>query len=148
MTTETPLDQETRQRDARTTGAEMTRGAEMARTERRTAERPMATGAAGMLSFVSDAFMARRVFGEPYERGGMVVIPAAKVRGGAGAGGGEQGGGGFGLFAKPAGAWVIRGDQVSWNSAIDVTRIVLGAEVVAIVALLVLRTALKASARR
>ena len=55
-----------------------------------------------------DALTVKRVFGEPYEKDGVTVIPAARVQGGAGAGGGEdprgQGkgsGSGFGMTARP-----------------------------------------------
>ena len=37
-----------------------------------------------------DALTIKRVFGEPYEKDGVTVIPAARVQGGAGAGGGED----------------------------------------------------------
>jgi uncharacterized spore protein YtfJ len=37
-----------------------------------------------------DALTVKRVFGEPYEKDGVTVIPAARVQGGAGAGGGED----------------------------------------------------------
>jgi len=64
-----------------------------------------------------------------------------------GAGGGdsqENGGVGFGLTAKPAGAYVVReGGKVSWEPAVDPNRIVLGMQIVAIVALLVLRSILR-----
>jgi uncharacterized spore protein YtfJ len=33
-----------------------------------------------------DALTIKRVFGEPYEKDGVTVIPAARVQGGAGAG--------------------------------------------------------------
>jgi len=36
-----------------------------------------------------EAFTVRRVFGEPYEKDGVTVIPAAHVQGAAGGGGGE-----------------------------------------------------------
>ena len=36
-----------------------------------------------------DAITVKRVFGEPYEKNGVTVIPAARVQGGAGGGGGE-----------------------------------------------------------
>ena len=36
-----------------------------------------------------DALTVKRVFGEPYERDGVTVIPAASIRGGAGGGKGE-----------------------------------------------------------
>ena len=66
------------------------------------------------------------------------------MRGGGGGGGDdkENAGGGFGLSAKPAGAYVIRDGKVSWEPAMDVNRIVLGGQIVAIVALLVLRSIL------
>jgi hypothetical protein len=38
--------------------------------------------------------------------------------------------------AKPVGAFVIRGDDVTWRPAIDVNWTILGAQVVALVALL------------
>ncbi|MDX1450586.1 MAG: sporulation protein, partial [Acidimicrobiia bacterium] len=42
----------------------------------------------------SDMLTVRRVFGEPYERNGVTLIPAAAIRGGGGGGGGESGDGG------------------------------------------------------
>lgn len=95
-----------------------------------------------------DAMTARRVYGEPYEKNGLTVIPAATVRGGGGGGGGEndEGGGsgaGFGLSARPVGAFVIKGDEVSWRPAVDATRIALGGQIVAIVALLVVGSLLR-----
>lgn len=89
-----------------------------------------------------DAVSVKRVFGEPYQRDGVTVIPAAKVFGGGGGGGGEsadggsQGSGtGYGLVATPAGAYVIRGDRVSWRPAIDANRIVAGIFVIAALAI-------------
>jgi uncharacterized spore protein YtfJ len=101
-----------------------------------------------------DALTVTRLYGEPVERDGVTVIPVAVVRGGGGGGHGEgpgpEGvgtgsgtGGGFGLAAKPAGMFVIDGNSVSWRPAIDVNRIVLGGQVVMIVALLVLRSVLR-----
>ena len=102
-----------------------------------------------------DTMTVKRVFGEPFEKDGVTVIPAASVRGGAGGGTGEGpegtgkgGGGGFGLSARPAGAYVIRNGQVTWQPALDLTRVVIGAQVVAVVALLTIRTIGKAWARR
>ncbi len=92
-----------------------------------------------------DAVGVRRIFGEPYEQNGVVVIPAAVIRGGSGGGGGEGtdgadgdsagregrtgsgGGAGFGLAGRPAGAFVIKDGDASWRPAIDVTGIVLRA---------------------
>jgi uncharacterized spore protein YtfJ len=103
-----------------------------------------------------DALTVKRVFGDPYEKNGTTVIPAARVQGGGGGGegrgpegeGGSGEGGGFGLTARPVGAFVIRGDQVTWQPAVDVTRIVLGGQIVAVVALLTLRAVVKARSKR
>ena len=92
-----------------------------------------------------DALHVKRVFGEPIERDGAIFIPAAKVRGGGGGGGDTQGNGGagFGLTAKPAGLYVIRDGEATWQPALDLNRIILGGQIVGIVALLVLRSILK-----
>jgi uncharacterized spore protein YtfJ len=82
-----------------------------------------------------ETLTVRRVFGEPYERDGVAVIPAARVAGGGGGGGGhdsagqEGEGGGFGAQARPAGVYVVRNGEVSWRPAVDVNRLfaVLGA---------------------
>lgn len=103
-----------------------------------------------------DAMTVRRVFGDPYENDGVVVIPAARVQGGAGGGDGSSDSGegrgagsgtGFGLSARPAGAFVVQGGDVKWKPAVDVNRIVLGGQVVAVVALLVARAIVRARAR-
>ena len=89
-----------------------------------------------------DAITVKRAYGEPYERNGITVIPAAMVIGGGGGGEGEQGegqsgsGGGFGLRARPVGAYVIRGDQVSWQPAFDLNRVILGCQLLGLAALL------------
>jgi uncharacterized spore protein YtfJ len=79
-----------------------------------------------------DAITVKRVYGDPYERDGVVVIPAAAVGGAGGGGGGEDpaggqsgSGSGFGLGARPVGAYVIEDGSVRWEPAVDVTRIVL-----------------------
>lgn len=79
----------------------------------------------------------RRVFGEPYEKDGVTVIPAVMISGGGGGGaspaeGGDQQGGGFGLRARPAGIYVISDGRVRWRPAVDVNRIVLAAAAVAV----------------
>jgi uncharacterized spore protein YtfJ len=86
---------------------------------------------ADQVATLREAMTVSRVFGEPYERDGVTVIPVAAVRGGAGGGGGkkaetgEEGeGGGFGLVARPAGVYVIKDGAVSWQPAVDVNRIV------------------------
>lgn len=101
-----------------------------------------------------DVLTVKRVFGESYEKDGVTVIPVARVQGGAGGGGGEgpdsQGkgsGSGFGLSARPVGVFVIRGDELTWRPAVDVNRIVLGGQVVAVVALLTIRAIVRARAK-
>jgi uncharacterized spore protein YtfJ len=102
-----------------------------------------------------DALTVKRVFGEPYEKDGVTIIPAARVQGGAGGGSGEdpQGqstgsGSGFGMTARPVGAFIIRDGELSWRPTVDVNRIVLGGQVVAIVALLTVRAFIRARAKR
>jgi uncharacterized spore protein YtfJ len=94
-----------------------------------------------------DALTVKRVFGEPYEKDGVTIIPAAAFRGGGGGGGDNSpnggGGGGFGLDAKPAGAYVIRNGQVSWQPAVDLSKVFQ----LAIAALIVLRTLIKSRAK-
>jgi len=82
-----------------------------------------------------DAITVRRVFGEPYERDGATVVPAAAIAGCGGGGGGEdpesgqQGGGsGFGIHARPVGAYVIEDGRVRWEPATDPTRVILRAQ--------------------
>jgi uncharacterized spore protein YtfJ len=75
-----------------------------------------------------DVITVKRVYGEPYERDGLVFIPAAEVRGGGGGGGGTDpsgegsgSGGGYGVNARPVGAYVIEGGRVRWEPAVDVS---------------------------
>ena len=92
-----------------------------------------------------DALTVKRVFGDPYEKDGLTIILAARVQGAVGGGSGEdpqgQGkgsGGGYGVTACPVGAFIVRDGELTWQPAMDVTRIVLGGQLVAIVALLTL----------
>ncbi len=95
-----------------------------------------------VLSNARDAITVKRVFGEPYEKDGLTVIPAAVVGGGAGGGTGhddkgqEGEGGGFGVSGRPAGAYVIQDGQVSWRPAVDPNRIVVMAGLAVIAFLL------------
>ncbi len=102
-----------------------------------------------VLSQARDTITVKRVFGEPIERDGMTIIPVANVMGGGGAGSGDspsEGAGsgvGFGVRATPAGVYVVRGDTLKWEPAVDMGRVILVGQLVAIVALLVLRSILK-----
>lgn len=107
-----------------------------------------------LLGSARDALTVKRVFGEPYEKDGLTVLPAAKVMGGGGGGSGQgpdgEGkgeGGGFAMRARPVGVFVIRGDDVTWRPAVDVNRLILGAQVVAVVALFSLRSIVRTRAR-
>jgi uncharacterized spore protein YtfJ len=103
-----------------------------------------------MLSDARDAMSVKRVYGDPIERDGLTIVPAASVRGGGGGGGDadNNGGGGFGLTARPVGVFVVKGDEVAWEPAVDVSRISMMGLMVGIVALLVLRSIVKAIASR
>jgi uncharacterized spore protein YtfJ len=100
----------------------------------------------GILATAQDAMSVKRVFGEPFAKNEVTIIPAARVWGGAGGGlqdrrgsvpGGQ--GGGFGIRAKPAGAYVVRGENVRWVPAVDANQIVAGFQALALVVFLVRR---------
>ncbi|MDH3730838.1 MAG: spore germination protein GerW family protein [Acidimicrobiia bacterium] len=111
-----------------------------------------------ILSNVKDGMTVSKVFGEPYEKNGTTVIPVAAVRGGGGGGGGggegpdgegegHGSGGGFGLTARPVGAYVLDEEGVKWEPALDVSRIAIGGQIIAVVALLVVRSLIKSRAK-
>jgi uncharacterized spore protein YtfJ len=82
-----------------------------------------------LVTTIRDTLTAQRVYGEPVERDGVVIVPAGVVFGGGGGGAGHVGGqaqdgGGFGLVSRPTGAFVIRNGVVRWVPAVDVNRIV------------------------
>lgn len=113
--------------------------------------------ASEILEQARDTLTVRRVFGEPIERDGVVVVPVATVRGTAGAGSGEGGtgdqtgsggGGGWGLSARPSGVFIIDGGEVRWQPALDLNRVILGGQIVAIIGLLVARSIFRAMRRR
>ena len=82
-----------------------------------------------LLERAQESLSGRRVFGDPVERAGVTVIPAADVVGGGGGGSGrsddgEEGfGGGVGLRARPAGVYVIDEHGVHWKPSVDVNRL-------------------------
>jgi uncharacterized spore protein YtfJ len=102
---------------------------------------------------VADSILTvRRAFGEPVERGGVTVVPVARVVGGAGSGygtghtgsgrsdesEGSGGGGGFGVHVRPLGVYVVTEDRVRWEPVLDLQRVVLGGQVVGAVAVIAL----------
>jgi len=122
-------------------------------------------GGVRLLDRMAEASSVHRAFGDPVERDGSLVIPVARVVGGGGGGeGGRPGastaeapdadregeygsGGGFGLSVSPAGVFVVRDGKVTWQPAVDVNRIVLGGQIVMVIALLVIRSILRRKAR-
>jgi uncharacterized spore protein YtfJ len=98
-----------------------------------------------ILTSAQDALSARSVFGEPLQADGVTIIPAAVIRGGGGGAATSTADGRvrFGLAARPAGVFVVRNGDVRWRPAIDVNRVILGGQLVAITALLVLRPAVR-----
>jgi len=97
---------------------------------------------------------AGKVFGPPLTQDGLTVLPVAKISSGGGGGGGTDrqensgAGAGIGVAAKPLGVFVVRDGKVRWQPALDVNRIILGGQIVAVVALLVARAFVKALTRR
>jgi uncharacterized spore protein YtfJ len=113
-----------------------------------------------ILAQARDAMTAKRVFGDPIERDGTTVVPVARIMGGSGFGSGTEAarsgeaageaappqtgsGAGFGLVAGPAGVYVIRGGQVTWQPAVSPERMVFVAGVVAFLVLFGVRSILK-----
>jgi uncharacterized spore protein YtfJ len=95
------------------------------------------------LDAIKEVLTVKRVFGDAYEADGVTVIPVAAVRGGGGGGGGEgvapnaQGTGsgaglGFGVNVRPVGVFAVKDGTVTWSPSIDVMRIVLGGQLVAL----------------
>jgi uncharacterized spore protein YtfJ len=121
-----------------------------------------------ILDQARDAMTVKRVFGEPYEKDGVTVVPVANVMGGAGGGGGsdratkasEAGGDaaesgpdtgygmGYGLRATPAGVYVIKDGEVEWKPAVDVGRLTAQRALVIVVGLLILRSIIRTLVRR
>jgi hypothetical protein len=66
-----------------------------------------------LFSGAREAISVRRVYGDPIEHDD------------------GNGGGGFGLRARPVGAYVIRDGEVTWKPAIDPSRLTIGWQVVA-----------------
>ena len=94
-----------------------------------------------MVSRSQDTATVERVYGEPYEKDGTTVIPAARVsaRGGSGAArGGEHSGGGFRSDAEPVGAFVIRNGEVECKPVFDLSAVIRRGQLVGAVALVVL----------
>jgi uncharacterized spore protein YtfJ len=117
--------------------------------------RVLMTMTARLFEGAREAISVDRVFGDPVERDGITLVPAAAVRGGTGGGTSEASGEtpsgtgvGFGMSARPVGAYRIQDGTVEWVPAADTTRVIVLAELGAIVALLVLRSVLRRRRRK
>jgi uncharacterized spore protein YtfJ len=77
-----------------------------------------------------DAITVRRVYGEPYEKDGVAIIPAAAVRGGIRGRASERSAqpgrtsGAFGMHARPVGVYVLKDGAVRWRPVVDVQALV------------------------
>ena len=127
--------------------------------------------AAGM----TESSTVRRVFGEPIEKDGILIIPVASLRGAFGGGeapsaatsaatgataatdaatSGEESaaptswGGGGAWSASPAGTYVLKDGEVSWIPAADANRAILLGCLTGIVSLLVLRSIVRTIVKR
>ena len=104
-----------------------------------------------ILAKAQDTITVQRVYGTPIEKDGLTIIPAASVSGGGGGGGGPAdsgGGAGYGVRARPVGAFVIKDGDVRWEPAVDATRIAIFGMLIPIVALFVARSIVKSIYRR
>ena len=104
-----------------------------------------------ILAKAQDTVTVKRVYGVPFEKDGLTIIPAAEVAGGGGGGGGPEGAGGgvgYGVRARPVGAFVIKDGAVRWEPAIDATRLALRAMLIPIIAMLVGRSIVKSIVKR
>lgn len=83
----------------------------------RPADRSPMPGLVEWLSRATHGVTVKRVFGEPIERDGTLLVPVTRVRGAVGGGGDGDGdpdaegsGGGLGFTARPVGTYSARTD--------------------------------------
>ena len=116
---------------------------------------------------LTDSSSVRRVFGEPIEKDGVLVIPVANIHGAFGGGEGATGpaapgegakngsaapamswGGGGAWSASPAGTYVLKNGEISWVPAADANRAILLGCLTGIVSLLVIRSIVRTIVKR
>jgi uncharacterized spore protein YtfJ len=102
---------------------------------------------AQLVANARDMLTVKRVFGDPIDHNDVRIVPVARVRGGGGGGGGSSpdgdgtgGGGGFGMIASPAGVYVIKGSDVTWQPATNPERTALAGIAFAAFGLLAIRS--------
>jgi uncharacterized spore protein YtfJ len=104
-------------------------------------------------SAVKDTTTVGRVFGQPYDVDGAMIIPVARIGGGGGGGGDhamETGGsgGGFGVTASPVGVYVVRDGDVRFVPTVDVVALASRAVVLAVAGTFAWRSVARARHRR
>lgn len=104
------------------------------------------SGVYELVEKAKELMTVRQVVGESIDRGDITIVPVVAIRGGGGGGGGAGGtelegnmgtgeGLGFGMTARPVGSYVIHDDKVRWEPAIDVTKIAVASNIVALAAI-------------
>ena len=109
-----------------------------------TPTRTTTTTSENLLARAGDQLSVRRVFGEPVEHDGIVVIPVAVAVGGGGGGTGpeDQGtGAGVGGMVRGIGVYSIADGKVRYIPAVDTSAL-------AVIALILARSLLRARRRR
>ena len=114
-----------------------------------------------LIGGITDSSSVRRVFGEPIERNGILIIPVASIRGAFGGGEGATAptrgaespaptswGGGGAWSASPAGTYVLKNGEMSWVPAVDANRSILLGCLTGMVALLVIRSVVRTIVKR
>jgi uncharacterized spore protein YtfJ len=112
---------------------------------------------------MNEGSTVRRVFGDPIEKDGVLIVPVATLGGGVGGGQGPAakaagaaaeepapvswGGGGM-WSAKPAGVYVLKNGEVSWIPAVDQNRTIILGVLTGIASLLVLRSIVRTVVKR
>jgi len=81
-----------------------------------------------LLTKAKNGLETKMGYGEPYETDGVTVIVASTVSSGGGGDGRDKNGrsgegGGFGLSAKPVGAYIVKDGKLRWEPAVDVNRL-------------------------
>ncbi|WP_214369750.1 sporulation protein [Pseudonocardia sp. H11422] len=97
-----------------------------------------------------DLIRTNRVYADPLTADGLTLLPAARIRGGAGGGPQAQpdgAGAGLGWTGRPSGAFVIREGRVRWQPAVDVNRLIAAVAAVLITALLAARSIVRAQSQ-
>jgi uncharacterized spore protein YtfJ len=105
-----------------------------------------------VVSKVREGMNQRTVFGEPVMHDGLAIIPVARISGGGGGGSGQEPSGvkpggegaGFGIRSAPVGVFVVKDDTVTWRPSMDLNRVILGGQIVGIVALLTIGSIVRA----